>query len=223
MVMHHVQFAGMHRGEDVWVVGSGRTLDFVDPSLFRGKVVIGVNGALHERGGRATYWVSNHHHVAVGLARAFPSSIAVTPTDEPVPPEHRRPVDLDVPNIVTAPVIAQHYARFDPYAHWPDDRWRLPVGPSSATLALGWAQYVGARTIILVGLDCGRIDGLGNSVDHRPHTVPAGEWEAHQHHGLWERVLVRTAQFLRESGVHVYSLNPWATLGLEGHEYTREA
>lgn len=223
MVMH-LYFRDVHKGETVWVVGSGKTLDHIAADFFDDKVTIAVNQALAEKDGRATYWVSNHHPVAVDLAERFPAAHAVVPTVEPVPPEHRRPRPLDLPNIVPVPVGEQHYARFDPEVHWPDDNVRLAVGPSSATLGMAWAEWVGARTIIVVGLDCGAIDGEPNSSSH----VPFGDWmrdpaEAAKHrpYRAWEDALVRTAEFLRRRGVQVHSLNPWATLSLEGHKFTQ--
>jgi len=221
-MVNHLDLRNVHDGATVWVVGSGPTLDWVDPSLFRGQVVVGVNQALAEVGGKATYWVSNHQPVAVGLATDHPDARVIVPSEEPVPPEHRRPMPLDLPNIVPVPVGEQHYSRFDPTLHWPDDGVRLAVGPSSATLGMAWAEWVGAEVIVLVGLDCGSIDGRPHSEAH----VPFGDWmrdpeEAARHrpYRVWEAAMLRTVQFLRGRGVSVHSLNPWATLGLEGHEF----
>lgn len=220
-MVDHTEFKGLHAGETVWVVGSGRTLDFVDPSLFTDKVTIGVNMVLREVGGRAMYYATNHHPVARMLAEDDEFAVVVTSDVEKVPPEHQVATDIHHPRIVTVPTTEQHYSGFRPHTHWPDDGWTLPMGPSSATLALGWAEFIGASSIMLVGLDCGKVDGMGNSVAHVPHTVGPDEWERHQHYDLWEGALVSSAKVLRSRGIGVYSLNPWATLSLEGHTFGR--
>ena len=32
-----------HKGEDVWIIGSGSSMDYIDPSFFDNKITIGVN------------------------------------------------------------------------------------------------------------------------------------------------------------------------------------
>lgn len=209
------RFHRSHHGETVWVVGSGASLNHVKPSLLRGEIVIGVNQSVLEWGGRATYLVTNHHPVAAEVSVQAPGAWVITSDVEKVPPEHQQPTELDAPNILTVPTTAQHYGAFDAWQHWPTDPHVLPMGPSSATLALGWAEFVGASHVILLGLDCGELDGRSNLAGHE---VPPAE---HRHYGLWERALVSSAAVLRLRGIEVYSINPFVTLSLEGHTFAQ--
>ena len=34
-----------HKGEDIYVIASGKSIDFIDDSFFDGKILIGVNQA----------------------------------------------------------------------------------------------------------------------------------------------------------------------------------
>jgi len=201
-------FEGRHAGETVWVLGSGKTLDFVDRTFFDGKTEVAAN---NERKGKAdhAYVCSNHWGVDA-------PGVLVVPEFEQVPVAdmHRGPRPEGA---LFVPTIQQEYANFNPALHWPEDG-RFAVGPSSATIAVHWAVYLGAAHIVLVGFDCGVI-GDDERVDGYYPPVNDEAVAQHSHHRLWERVMNDTAVYLRGRGVSVHSLNPWATLGLEGHSW----
>jgi hypothetical protein len=81
-----------------------------------------------------------------------------------------------------------------------------------------WAVWLGAAHIVLVGADCGVIDGENNRVGYYAPANNAN-LEAHAHHRLWERKLNEMAGKIRSMGIGVHSLNPWTTFGLEGHTW----
>lgn len=204
---------GRAAGRTVWVVGSGATLDFLDPTLFDGQVVISVNHACLEAGIAHQYVATNHHGMAQELAEQLPDCVVVTSDVEKVPEEHRHPVLPTAPNVLLAPTGEQKYDRWDAAVDWPSDGRILPMGPSSATLALGWAEHLGPARVMLAGLDCGRIDGRKNLAGHRDYG------DEHFHGGLWRRSLEGAAAVLRSRGIPVHSVNPWVTLHLEGHTF----
>lgn len=203
-------FEGRHAGETVWVLGSGKTLDFVDRSFFDGKTVVATNDAWRNKAEHA-YVCSNHWGIEA------PGWLVLTETEQ-VPDCDRyaggRP---DGDKVIVVPTIGQKYDGFRPGVHWPE-RGRFVVGPTSLHLSLHWAVWIGAAHIVLVGADCGEIDGENNRVGYyRPDEIDGVR--AHAHHRLWERTLNEMAAKIRTFGVSVHSLNPWATLGLEGHEW----
>ncbi|HEY7822744.1 MAG TPA: hypothetical protein VIG24_07930 [Acidimicrobiia bacterium] len=203
-------FEGRHAGETVWVLGSGKTLDFVDRTFFDGKTVVAAN---HSWKGKAdhAYVCSNHWGVdAPGWL--------VLPEVEPVPVQDRfRGERPSGDRLLFVPTIQQQYANFRPADHWPEPG-RFAVGPSSATIAVDWAVFLGAAHIVLVGFDCGVIDSAERLDGYYP-PVNDDAVAQHSHHALWERVMNETAVLLRSRGISVHSLNPWATLGLEGHSW----
>lgn len=203
-------FQDKHAGETIWVLGSGKTLDFVDRTFFDGKTVVATNQAWKGKADHA-YVCSNHWGTE-------PAAWLVLPEVEDVPPQdaYRGPKP-DSDNVLFVPTIPQKYSDFRPGRDWPEEG-RLVVGPTSFHLSLHWAVWLGAAHIVLVGADCGVIDGRNNLDGY--YTPEIEKSEAHHfHHRLWERTLNEMAAKIRSLGVSVHSLNPWTTLGLEGHSW----
>lgn len=202
-----------HKGEDIWVLGSGATLNHVDPEFFRGKTVVGTNRIAHELGiyTDTTYMHSHYHTEAVVMADRYPASIVVAPEGDRgfagSPREHRA-------NLVHYPHHPTHF-NFTP--RWMPDG--LVVGSTSLHGSMHLAAHMGAATIMLAGADCGLTDGKPN---HDLHGVSGdleindmGEWLAR-----WNRHLILVKEALVDAyGVRVMSLNPWVNLHLEGHDF----
>lgn len=208
-------FAGIHPGETVWVLGSGASLQRISPLMFSGQTVVATNFAGTTAGLERFYSVAHHHSDADRIAALRPDLLVFTPDIEQLPPEDRSPARASAPNVRFVPTTDQHYSRFDPEAHWPTDDDRLVVGPTSLHMAMHLAAYMGAANIILVGADCGAFDNVSRIADYPD---PNG----HLHYGLWTRSLEAMARRLRILGVGVHSLNPWVTPRLEGHRYETE-
>lgn len=203
-------FEGKHAGETVWVLGSGKTLDFVDRTFFDGKTVVATN---HSWRGKA-----DHAYVCSNHWGTEPAEWLVLPEVEDVPVTDR--YDGPKPSgdrVLFVPTIGQKYADFTPGRDWPE-HGRFVVGPTSFHLSMHWAVWLGAAHIVLVGADCGVIDGENNRVGYYD-PVNNGQLEAHAHHRLWQKKLTEMAGKIRSLGVSVHSLNPWTTFGLEGHTW----
>lgn len=203
-------YRNAHLGQTLWVVGSGRTLAHVSPRFFNDKPTVCVNYAGVIHGLRAYYSVSNHHDDAQAIAVAKPGLPVITTEVEQVPDTDTTGVLAVAHNIVKVPSIAQPYGAFTTEQHWPDDADLFTVGPTSLHLAMRWAWYVGAAHIVLVGADCGEVDGHGRIEDYPPGQLP---------YAVWESTLRDIAGRLRRDGIGVHSLNPWVTLALEGHTF----
>ena len=208
-------FADIHKGETVWVLGSGASLQRIAPRLLAGQTVVATNFAGTTAGLEWFYSVAHHHSDADRIARLRPDLLVLTPAVEQLPPEDRSPERASEPNVVFVPTTDQHYERFDPQAHWPTDEDRLVVGPTSLHMSMHLAVYMGAADIILVGADCGAFDNVSRIADYPD---PNG----HLHYGLWTRSLEAMAGKIRSLGIGVHSLNPWVTPRLEGHRYETE-
>ena len=208
-------FWNVHQGQTIWVLGSGATLQHTAPGFFADKIVIGTNFSGVMRPECDPYSVTHHHIDADRIAEMRPDCLVFTPTVEQVPPEDRSPSRAQAWNVVFVPTTDQHYARFNPFDHWPADDDRLVVGPTSLHMAMHLAVYMGAAQIMLVGADCGEFDGRSR-IDGYPDP------DGHLHFGIWTRSLEAMADKIRSLGVGVHSLNPWVTPRLEGHRYDTE-
>jgi hypothetical protein len=73
--------------------------------------------------------------------------------------------------------------------------------------------HLGARDVILVGVDAGLIDGVGN-VNGYPGPTQTYSFR------VWNEHTIVLKQWLAENyGARVYSLNPFVNLNLEGHTF----
>lgn len=196
----------------VWVIGSGATLQHIDPRFFDGKTCVCVNFAGVVLGLQDFFSVTHHHDDAQAVAEARPDCTVITTEFEQVPATDTTGVQATASNILKVPTIDQQYADFDAELHWPAEPDRFVIGPSSVTLAIHWAAYLGAAHIVLAGVDCGELDEIARVADY-----PDG----HLHYAIWENALRSIANKLRKDGVGVYSINPFVTLALEGHTFNQ--
>ena len=208
-MVNYRDFEGRHRGETIWVLGSGKTLDFVDRTFFDGKTVVATNNAWKGKADHA--YVCSNHWGADGAGW-----LVVTETEQvPEPYSYQGPRPSG-DNVIVVPTMVQQWWAFKPSENWPE-HGTFVVGPTSLHLSLHWAVWLGAAHIVLVGADCGVIDGT-NNVDGYRSPVDI-DLDAVAMHRDWERLLNEMAAHIRTLGVSVHSLNPWVTLGLEGHRW----
>jgi hypothetical protein len=110
-------------------------------------------------------------------------------------------------NVHRAPTAAQRFSAFNPVTDWPTDPDELVVGPTSLHMTMHFAQYLGAAHIVLVGADCGLLDGRANFTDYEAGDNPIP---------VWAHFLPLVADELRKRGTEVYSLNPFSWLDWTG-------
>lgn len=200
-----------HLWETIWVVGSGRSLSFVDRTFFYSKTTIAVNHSAQIHGFIPTYVYSNYHSVM--KEALHPTSLGVTLLRDTVTNE----LWDDAPDNV---LFTDSMYREPAGPHWdpfekPPAKDTLLYGSTSLHGAMHLAAVMGAYFIVLVGADCGWIDGRD-----RIDGYPLGENPPEAVLGIFEQHNRKVkAWLLAEYGVHVYSLNPFLNLNLEGHEF----
>lgn len=206
------QIQGCCAGQTAWVFGSGATMNHLDPGFFSDKLVVATNLGAMEMGVRPDFAFSHYHHVAQQLLVVGCPVVTLTRdtrTGEPWRGPQPRHLAL---------VEQSHDApsdRFDPFGpHRPADGG-LVYGSSSLHGAMHLAAHVGAAHLVLVGADCGRLDGQVSLTGH--HT---GDMAQERIIALYERDLRQMKAWLSDRyGVTVYSLNPFVNLNLEGHRF----
>jgi hypothetical protein len=205
------------KNKTFYVIGSGPTLDHIDPSFFIGTNVIAVN----EVGVRLglynmdinVYTFSHYHYETFALAEMYPGHQFHLPEGDKgfagEPTERYR-------NVTFYPHYPTVYD-FDPSKKWPENG--ILVGSTSVHGAMHLACKLGATNIILVGVDCGFLDGKVNHSNYVSGNLATTnnvfKWLAR-----WEQHLREVKQVLTdEYGVRIYSLNPFLNLNLEGHKW----
>lgn len=202
---------GLHKGETVWVLGSGPSLNYIDGSFFDDKTTITTNFSARALGVRADYAFSHYHDDAADLLNDSMCVVTIehdTMTYKPWggPKSHDlviAPTRYDRPPGSSWNPLTSHKPGLDQVAY----------GSSSLHGAMHLAAHLGASFIILVGADCGSIDG-----EHRVTTYqyPNGHtiWSLYdRHHKLMKDYLEQTYP------VKIHSLNPFINLNLEGHNF----
>ena len=209
----------MYAGETVWVFGSGGTLNYLDPGFFADKVVVSTNLAAVAFGVERPHFVFSHYHGSAQQALDL-GLVAVTLLCDTLT---FLPWQNDVPDNLV--LIKQ-----DAYVG-PSDRWNpasthrprpdsLVYGSSSLHGAMHLAAHVGASHIVIVGADCGRLDGTANLHGYLPLGDGKGGPEQDRILSLYERDHRRMKQYIADNyGIPVYSLNPFINLNLEGHRF----
>ena len=209
----------IHAGETIWVFGSGSSVDFLDPNFFDDKIVVSTN-LVAEQFPLKNFYLFTHYHPAVkrqltnpGLIHAVTHDLCSTRwSGTSLYGEGEWCFGKPAPK----GVIINHLSRteppgstFNPYEHGIIDT--ILFGSSSIHGSMHLAAYMGAKNIVLVGADCGTIDGI-NRIDGYPagHTP----WQLYNNH------LIAMKKWLIDLyGVNVYSLNPFVNFNLEGHTF----
>jgi hypothetical protein len=203
------ELKNIHKGQTIWVLGSGPSLNFLDASFFADKIVVATNFTGQALGIKPAYVFSHYHN---DLSEVLPESgIGVTLakshiTGEPFP-------DSDNPKIVL--VEQDSYTppgeSWDPFTTHPPRADSLAYGSSSLHGSMHLAAHLGAAFIVLVGADCGTIDGEHRVAGYVPGQTP---WAIlNKHHKAMK-------DYLQDNyGVRVYSLNPFINFNLEGHTF----
>jgi hypothetical protein len=199
---------------DIYILGSGPSVNFIDPSFFHGKEVIAVNSAADRMGiyGMASVTVHTHYHdEGLKLARKYPDRMVWMPNGD-------RGLDGQPSTLLHNTVY---------YPHFPTSMDFIPrakpggliVGSTSTHGAMHLACKMGARNVILVGIDCGRIDGKVNVDGYSSGDLTVTDtdlWLAR-----WEQHLRLVKAWLQDQcDVNIYSLNPFLNLNMEGHAWS---
>ena len=195
---------GSWEGDTVYVLGSGSSLNFINPSFFDDKKCVAINFVGREFGLKSFVTFTHYELDAIEIALAFPHLTVVLLRSA----ETGRSIS-HIDNIVCINKFAfPPGGSFTPYDF---DGEGLVFGSSSLHGGLHLAALMGAKSIVLVGADCGTIDGNHRLTGYVPGDTP---WH------LYEQHLRLMKRWLKEIfGCEVYSLNPFVNLNLEGHKF----
>ena len=194
----------VHRDEDIYVVGGGKSLDFYPENFFKGRIVLAVNQA----------------------SRIVPASYVVR---KEFSGESEVPVIASVgaygglnSGVNIADYVFEHNhnncAEIDPGGLHPCGD-KIVVSWSTITSAIHIAAFMGARAVFLAGHDCATIDG---------EQVASGYYDgsnritSEQDYSKWLAQIAPQTAFIRDYlqnkyGIPLISLSPFIGLKHEGH------
>lgn len=176
--------------EDVYIVGSGASLDHIPSNFFDNKVVIGLNRVKVFMTYRFT-----HHHICMEFRKLW--EFGVASKRDGCEPDGKETNFGD--DVFVYEHERQRYEEIDMKRF--DDEGYLVVGGTPLTAALHFAWYLGARNIILCGCDGASLDGRLNVKGYPPtqknHTLR-----------VQPQLKIMVAE-IRRRGVGVMSINPF--------------
>ena len=203
-----------HKGETIYVIGSGKSLDFVSPKLFQNEITIGVNQVYKRI--PTTYLLRKEVH--------FRNSVL---NDTPAATHHFwMGKGASTQRVTYYETGVNHcHKRLPDFAGVPKNG--LVASWSTLTTAMHLAAHMGAKTIILVGHDCCCIDNQSNFEGYHTRDTMAvahgrDPKRAAQKYRRWlpqiEKDTVHVRNHLQKTyGCSIFSLNPFVSLRFEGH------
>lgn len=217
------EFKDCHKGKDIYVICAGPSSDYVPPRFFTDKIVIGVNNVF----------------------KKFPCNYVIS-KDLKEHPRYTRMVQELKGTDIKLVFSEYHTGHLSDGRNEPDiEGWyfehldnqsatmneevlsvigtdKLVVSRSTVTSGLNLAAYMGAQNIILLGHDCGTIDG-----DLYDPTYTESDWGSANNYssapkwvGSIETQTIEVKERLKKVyDCDVLSINPFINFGLEGHNY----
>ena len=223
-------FKNCHLEQDIYVVASGKSVDFISGSFFDNKIVIGINQVYKKI--KCNYLVRKEAIlIKEVLANADKNTIHFI-SEGSLGNCQKKYIDETsnaLKNIDTTNVVL--YKHNQNVSHSiltslpPDDM--LLVTWSTITTGIHLAAYMGAKNIILVGHDCGTINNECNFSGYHTNETYKISWKnGISDYKIWlthiEDTTIRLKKLLKAKyGCYVCSLNPFINFNLENNVYKK--
>ena len=223
--MHSIQkLKDLHYTETIYIICAGSSTTYFEPSFFADKIVIGVNNVFKKfpcsyviakdllEHPRFTRMVEEIKEVGIPL----------------IYPEHHTGHHKDPKNNIDYE-LGYMFEHLDNKSADMNDEVlsvigtdKLVVSRSTITSAINLAAYMGAFNIVLVGHDCGTIDGVLYEPNYTESDWGSADNYASKHEWVAtiESNTLEVKKKIKEVyNCNIYSLNPFINFGLEGHKY----
>jgi|TARA_R100001015_G_C4622946_1_gene180569 hypothetical protein len=218
------ELKNIHKGEDIWLILAGSSMDYVDKEFFENKIVIGQN------------------HVY----KHYPCDYIIMKDcmEEPRFPRSIRELDkLNIPlvfseyfqgnsknNVKNLPehsnaYLFKHNPRLESFIDkeiFELKENKIMVSRSTVTSLMHLGAFMGAKNLMLCGHDCGKInDNLYYDGYMEKDWVSAGNWSGIT---TFLKKCEKESQVVRKYlkdryDCNIHSLNPFLNLGLEGNKF----
>lgn len=218
-------FKNKHRGGDIYVIASGKSLDYIDLSFFDGKICIGINQIYKKL--LTNYLVRKESLFCEDVIKNLKKEQWLF-----IGKGYKKKVKHELikrykenDNVIFFDQINYSDKKLD-IRSFPSNDDCLLVSDSTVTTGIYLAFYMGAKNIILVGHDCGMIDGAPNfSGYYKESDYKISRKNGIEDYKKWtkkiEKDTIALKKILKERHQrNVCSLNPFVSFNMEGHRYT---
>ena len=207
----------LHKGEDVYIIASGPSIDYINPSFFNNKITIGVNQVYKKV--ECTYLVRKEKSKLKYSIENTKSSVICSEFSHGG--KHvKNTQGLEKLDFYYFKHFQNKFNKIE-FTKLKEDM--IVVSYSTITSAMHTAAYMGATNIILIGHDCGLIngkhvfEGYYENIDETP-------WKNWNEYKNWltkiEEQTLSVKSFLKSKyKCEVYSLNPFINYNLDGNMF----
>jgi len=213
-----------HLNEDIYVIASGASMDYIDPTFFEGKITIGLNQVYKKY--KCTYLVRKEvKYIQPSLKTGSIVIVSEFDSGNLNSGDHKLNTNkIEHPNLYYFEHLDNLHDRVDT-SIISEDSDKMVVSFSTITSAMHIAAYLGAVNIILCGHDAGVLDGKLN-FENYSDGIQDTPWQNWGQYRQWLKVIESQTLQVKAAledvyGLNVVSLNPFINFGLEGHKYER--
>jgi hypothetical protein len=214
-------FKNKHKGEDIYVFGSGPTCNYIPSSFVEGKITVGTNQTWRKY--NTNYVVRKEHNLLQKTLDGYNNVVLISEWDcgnqhggcKIDATKYNKANNLCVYNHLHNDCSSINMSCFDKESF-------LCVSWSTITTSMHFAFYLGAKNIFLVGVDHGTLDGLSTFKGYYEDTSEISGKSFEQYNNWLTKIDAQTIVVrdkLVSLGTNVYSINPFTSLRLEGHSY----
>lgn len=201
-----------YRNQDIYVIGSGPSLSYIDQSFLKDKPIVCVNGTI-EKILQAKYVVAKEPSENIQNLAKAKNAILVTCKNHSGVKGKKNKLLFPDETVIFKP---------NSQSLMMDMEDCLYTSASTITTAMHFAAYIGAKNIILIGHDCGTLDEKVHVEGYDKSDAVTSE----DQYGLWMKMNNVEAEtqkvksiLKKKMNVNVYSINPFINFQLEGHKY----
>ena len=223
-------FKDIHLNEDIYVIGSGKSCDYIDESFFNDKITIGINQVYKKF--NCKYLVRKEFHLIDEVLKNMKDSLLFISRGNAGNLGNKNKDYIESKKIYNNKVIIFDHDQNCGCVSNPDnikkinhtnfDKSKNKLITTSSTILSGvhLAYYMGAKNIILVGHDCCKINGESNFENYNSITDIKKVWKNKEQYDNWiskiESQTIHIKNLLKNNfNVNLYSLNPFVSYNLE--------
>ena len=223
MIKNVAQLKDLHKDQDIWVLGSGSSLNYIDKSFFDNKITVAINEVIECYLPTSTYMVTKYHQIANKIASQYKNTKVIVSHKQYGNNNNKTGMTETKFDNLYIFYHNQNQANSTPIKKLiPMEDDHLIASWSSITSGIHLAAHMGAKNIILAGHDGGAIDGR-NWVDGYSHNdKPENQQESTAARNIeFQKATIELKEILKEVyGCNIHSLNPFISLKLEGHTFS---
>ncbi len=215
-------FKNQHKNQDIYVIGSGKSLDFIDETFFEDKITIGVNQLYKKI--RCPYYIRKEFkNLKETLSQLQEGQILFLSEGDcgNSNGKNKNYVEENFEGDGRI-ILFKHDNNILNLVKLPNDD-KIVVSFSTITSGIHLAAYMGAKNILLVAHDCGTLDNESNFEGYHKENNFGIHKSQNAYNNWLSEIEVQTVtlkKLLKEKyGCNVYSINPFVNFGLEGHQY----